>query len=275
MPIQMANDLTDIQAQVVIRELLGLARVQYRMRGLCKVVSMPHLVADIRTATDYTGSEKVPELHEADIKSQSYSKASFDLWKNVVHLAISWEAKLKSDLDVMSLQIGSAAKELARMENSQIVTVIEAGATGATVGNSWTSKTNGVSDYDPVWDLLKCENQIYSNGYEPTHVAMNHAQYVGVATNTHITSLLERGSIVKTGVLPTIAGYNLIVDNGITSEKVIMTDKSAPGVMLGEGPEAAMKYGDDDPRFLEGYAVAKFIEPKVVVAEATYLISAS
>ena len=272
MPIQMVNDLTDIQATVVIKELLGLARVQYRLRGLCKVVAMPHLVADIRTATDYTGSEKVPELVEADIKSQSYTKASFDLWKNVVHLAVSLESELKSDLDVMSLQINSAAKELARMENSQIKTVIEAGATACT-GYVWDAKTNGVSDHDPIEDLLRAEDAIFAVGYDANRVAMNHTQYIGAVTNTHITSLLERGTIVKTGVLPALAGYPLLVDNSITADMVIMLDKGAPAVILGEGPEVAVTYGSDDPRFFRGYAVGKFLEPKVTVATAVELIS--
>lgn len=196
MPMMMVEDISNVTATVVLKELLGLARVQYRMRELCKVVQMPHLVADIRTATDYTGSEAVPELVEADIKSQAYTKASFNLWKNVVHLAVSVEAELKSDINIMSLQISSAAKELARMENSQIVTEIEANATSGT-GYSWSDKTNGVSDHDPVYDLLQAENTIYGYGYEANKVAMNHTQYVDAVTNTHITSLLERGTIVN------------------------------------------------------------------------------
>ena len=267
----MVDDITDVTATVVIKEMLGLARVQYRMRDLCKVINMPHLVADIRTATDYTGSEKVAELTEAEIKSQAYTKASFNLWKNVVHLAVSAESELKSDIDVMSLQVASAAKELARMENSQITTVIEAGATSVD-GDDWDGKTNGVSDHDPVTDLLKAEDAIYAVGYDANRVAMNHTQYTHLVTNTHITSLLERGTIVKTGILPVVAGYPLTVDNSITADKVIMLDKTAPGVMLGEGPEMAVIYGGDDPRFFKGYAVAKFLEPKVTVATATQLI---
>lgn len=267
MPMMMVDDISDVTATVILKELLGLARVQYRMRNMCKVVSMPHLVADIRTATDYTGSEKVGELVEADIKSQAYTKASFNLWKNVVHLAISVEAKLKSDIDIMSLQVSSAAKELARMENAQIVTEIEANATNGT-GYKWDDTTNGVSDHDPVFDLLSAADTIYGNGYEANMVAMDHTQYIHCVTNTHITSLLERGTVVKTGILPTIAGFALTVDNGITADHVLMVDKSAPAVILGEGPEMMVKYGDDDPRFFEGYAVAKFIQPKIVVSGA-------
>jgi hypothetical protein len=265
MPILMVDDITDVEAYTVLRELLGLARVQYNLRELCKVVRIPHLTADIRTATTYSGSEKVPELVEADIKSHTYSKASFDLWKNVVHLAVSLEAKLKSDIDVMGLQISDAAKELARMENSQIATIIEAGATSGT-GYVWDDKSNGISDHDPVFDILTAEDTIFGYGYDPNKLAMNHTQYIHLVTNTHITSLLERGTIVKTGILPAVAGYPLLIDNGITADHVYLVAKGAPASILGEGPEVAVKYGDDDPRFFTGYAVAKFLEPKVTVA---------
>lgn len=60
----------------------------------------------------------------------------------------------------------------------------------------------------------------------------------------------------------------MTVDNGITNDHVLMVDKSAPAVILGEGPEMALEYGKDDPRFFSGYAVAKFLQPKVVVATA-------
>ena len=161
---------------------------------------------------------------------------------------------------------------MARMENSQIKTVIEAGATACT-GYVWDAKTNGVSDHDPIEDLLRAEDAIFGVGYDANRVAMNHTQYIGAVTNTHITSLLERGTIVKTGILPALAGYPLIVDNSITADCVIMLDKGAPSVILGEGPEVAVTYGNDDPRFFRGYAVGKFLEPKVTVATAAQLIS--
>jgi len=274
MPMLMVDDITNVQAYTVIRELLGLARVQYNLRELCKVVRMPHLTADIRTATTYSGSEKVPELVEADIKSHTYSKASFSLWKNVVHLAVSLEAKLKSDIDVMGLQIADAAKEMARMENAQIATAIEANGT-AYNGNNWSTKSNGISTYDPVTDILGAEDVIFGYGYEPNKLAMNHTQYTYLVTNTHITSLLERGTIVQTGILPAVAGYSLSIDNGISASTVYLVAKGAPAIILGEGPEVAVQYGEDDPRFFTGYAVAKFLEPKVVVPTAVEVITAT
>jgi hypothetical protein len=268
----MYDDVSDLKAQVVIQEVLGLARVQYRLRELCQVIQMPKLVADIRTATDYTGSEKVPELVEADVKSQSYTKSSFSLWKNVVHLAISAEAELKTDVDILPLEIRSAAKELARMENSQIATEIEADGTAST-GYAWNDKTNGVSDHDPVTDILTACEPIFAAGYEASRIAFNFTQYQDLITNTHITSLLERGSIVKTSRLPAVAGLQITIDQNISNNYVYVIDPSAPAVILGEGPEMAVRYGSDSPKFFKGYAIAKFLEPEVVIANGLRVIA--
>lgn len=267
----LVNDISNVQAQVVIGEMLGLARTKYNLRQICKVVQVPHLVGDVRTATTYTGSEKVPELVEADIKSQAYTKVSFNLWKNVVHLAISAEAELKSDINVMDLQISDAAKEMARMENAQIVDEFEADATTST-GYAWQDKTNGVSDHDPVVDFETAQTALHDLGYEGTMLAMNRQQYARLVTNTHITSLLERGTIVKTGVLPAVDGLRIVIDSEITDAYVYLVDTTGPAMYLGEGPEMAVEYGSDSPKFMKGWAIAKFLEPMFVNANAARLI---
>lgn len=263
----MVGDIANVKAQVVIQEVLGLARVQYRLRELCQVIAMPHLVADVRTATDYTGSEKVPELVEADIKSQAYSKTSFDLWKNVVHLAISAEAGLKSDIDVLGLEVKSAAKELARMENSQIATEIEADST-AKSGSAWATGSNNPTD-----DIMAGADPIFDAGYEAKYLAMKHTQYVSLITNDLLAGFLERGTWVVDGKLPTVCGLKIIIDQNVTANKAYVIDPAAPAIILGEGPELAIEYGQDDPRFFKGYALAKFIEPSFVNTSACRVLT--
>jgi hypothetical protein len=274
MPIIMYNDVSDLKAQVVIQEVMGLARVQYRLRELCKTIQMPKLVADMRFAVDYTGSAKVPELVEADIKAQSYSKQSFELWKNVVHLAISAEADLKTDVNILELEMASAAKELARLENSQIASEIETNGTTVASTGAWNTKSSGVSTYDPVYDLLSAEQSIFDAGYDATIAAMHFRTYTDLITNTHITSLLERGGVIKTAVLPAIAGLQLLVDENITNTVCYLIDPSAPSVILGEGPTLAVRYGDDNPKFYKGYAIAQFLQPKVAVTNGFRVMTA-
>ena len=275
MPIIMYDNVDELAARVTIQEVLGLARPLYRLRDLCTTVSMPKLVARLRLATDYTGVEKVPELVEADIKSQSYSTLDFNLWKNVVHIAISKEAELKTDADVLGLHVKSAARELARMENGQIATEIEADGTAGPTSYSWSDKTNGVSDHDPLTDIMNGCEPIHVAGFEAKIIAFNWQQYADLVSNTHITTLLERGTIVKTGKLPAIVGLQIITDESITDDKAYLVDPDAPALILGEGPEMAVQYGKDSPKFFQGYAIAKFIEPQVAVANGLRVLSCS
>jgi hypothetical protein len=271
----MYDDVKNLAARVTIQEVLGLARPLYRLRELCTVVQMPRLTARVRTATDYTGSEKVPELHEADIKCQAYSYTDFALWKNVVHLALSKEAELKTDVDVLALEVKSAARELARMENSQIATEIEADGTSAGTSYDWSEKTNGVSNHDPITDILNACEPIHVAGYMAKVIAFNWQQYADLVANTHISSLLERGTIVKSGKLPAIVGLQIITDENITDNYAYVCDPDAPWVILGEGPELAVKYGQDSPKFFEGYAIAKFIEPEITIAGGGRVLNCS
>jgi hypothetical protein len=160
------------------------------------------------------------------------------------------------------------------MENTQIATEIEADGTAST-GYAWGDKTNGISDHDPVLDILTAAKPIHEAGYEATKVAFNFQQYADLVTNTHITSLLERGTVVRTGQLPAICGMQIITDSSITDDKVYVVDPSAPAVILGEGPEMAVRYGQDSPKFYKGYAIAKFIEPELVIASGIRVIAAS
>lgn len=271
----MFDDVSNLAARVTIQEVLGLARPLYRLRDLCTTVGMPRLVARLRLATDYTGQEKVPELVEADIKSQAYSVVDFNLWKNVVHVALSKEAELKTDADVLALHIKSAARELARMENSQIATEIEADGTAGPTSYDWSAKTSGVSDHDPMTDIMNGVEPIHVAGFEAKIIAFNFQQYADLIANTHVTSLLERGTILKTGKLPAIVGLQIITDENITDDHVYLVDPDAPAIILGEGPEMAVSYGQDSPKFYQGYAIAKFIEPQVAVANGLRVLTCS
>ncbi len=54
---------------------------------------MDTLTARVDITTKLAGQEKVPPLVEAELSGQSYTAVEFDLWKNVVHIAVSDEAR--------------------------------------------------------------------------------------------------------------------------------------------------------------------------------------
>jgi len=115
---------------------------------------MPKLVASVDIATKLTGVEKVPALVEATIRAESYSRTTFELWKNVAHVVVSDEARLKAAHDILNLQVADAAKEIARMENSQIKTAMDDATDVA--GSDWGDTTkNPYNDIGAVMDAIE------------------------------------------------------------------------------------------------------------------------
>jgi hypothetical protein len=72
--------------------------------------------------------------------------------------------------------------------------------------------------------------------------------------------------------MPVVNGLNILLDAQITDAYVYCIDTDGPAIYLGEGPEMAVEYGSDSPKFMKGWAVAKFLEPMFINANAARLI---
>jgi hypothetical protein len=77
-----------------------LAGSQYVLRNVCSIIAMPGLTANIDVAKALTGQKKVPPLVETEILAEAYERVTFDLWKNVVHVAISDEVRKRAAHDI-------------------------------------------------------------------------------------------------------------------------------------------------------------------------------
>lgn len=259
--IILAEDIVDaMKARVIIEEVLGLARPQYTLRKVCRSITMNKLTAKIPVATKLAGVEKVSELVEAPLSAQAYTELEFDLWKNVVHLAISREAQFKQQYDLMKMNVEDAAKDLARMENKQIAETL-AGATDI-AGADWSSDAN-----NPIDDIKQAVTAIQDLAYEPDYILMDPVTYGDLISNSNITDVLERGTVAETGRLPAIFGLKIVVDVQVADDTALIIDSKAPACMLGVGPTMVEKYSGQ-AAFFDGYAIGKFIEPKLVLADA-------
>ncbi len=92
------DDVEDVQAVVILDEVMGRARPNYNLRSICRVIPMDQLVCTIDLATGFTVQRKVPPLVEAEISKDVYSTVTFNLWKNVGHVVVSDEAGMKTRL---------------------------------------------------------------------------------------------------------------------------------------------------------------------------------
>ena len=271
------EDISEIESVTVLDEVLGLARPQYNLRDMCRMIRMASLTQRIDVATGLTGQEKVPPLVEAEISAQAYTPVNFDLWKNVVPVALSDESVKKAAHDIMNLHVNGAAKDLARMENKQIKEIAEACTekVSGTAYSDWSAMTSGVSDTNPLVAILASMNYIRGKGHEPNFMAMHPTLWMKFITNTHIHGMVKSGLMSPALKQLTLPGYptvKVLIDAALTETPTaslgpLVGSSSAPALVLGEGPTEAAKYRNE-PAGYYAHIIRQWLEPKLVLDDA-------
>ncbi len=280
------SDIADIEAVTILEEVLGLARPQYNLRAVCRQIPMDQLTMRVDIATSLAGSEKVPALVEAEIKKESYTAINFDLWKNVVHVALADEAQMKAAHPLLQMHVADAAKRSARMENKQIAEIIEADVTEKVPSASysdWGAVTSGVSNTNPFTAIIASINYIQGKGYPVDFMAMHPTLFGKFIQNTYVRELVKAGmaTIGNNGGNFTLPGYptiRLITDYTLTETPTssvgpILGSTSAPGAVLGNGPTMAAQYRNELAGY-DGYIIRQWLQPKVVIQDALSKICA-
>jgi len=274
------GDIADIEAVTILDEVMGLARPLYKLRPICRPIRMDSLTARIDVATALAGQEKVPALVEAEIAAEAYTKVDFDLWKNVVHVALSDEAVKKAAHDILGLHVSDAARDLARMENKQIVEIAEACTEMAStvVYADWGLMTSPPdSDTNPMLAIQASMQAIEAKGYEPDFVAMHPTLWGKFIQNSYVRDLVHAGiaTIGAAGGQFTLPGFPTVkvyVDYALTETPTgslgpLVGSTSAPALVLGQGPTEAAKYRNEVAGY-DAYIIRQWLEPKIVLDDA-------
>jgi hypothetical protein len=266
------GDVAEIEAATVLDEVLGLAGPQYRLRQACRPVRLDTLTARVDVATKLAGVEKVPPLVEAELSSEAYTAIDLELWKNVVHIAVSDEAVKRAAHDIISLHAADAARDLARMENKQIAEEL-AKATEDAATDTWDTFMGGVSDANPFADIQAQFEVIEGAGYPPDCVVMHPQVWSGFITNTYVAPLVEAG-IVGAGAagaslsLPGWPTVKVLIDHAVTPDTgCFVLSVDAPAVVLGEGPTEAARYRDERAGY-DAYIIRQWLQPVLVLGDA-------
>lgn len=276
------SNLREVQAVTVMDEVETLARPQYNLRQLLRVVPISGLSARIRLPTGYTGQEKVGPLEEAELTKKAFSWVPLNLWKNVVHVLASAEDQIIADSAQNLLDTEEAAKELARMENKQISEELEGNITekvSTATYSDWGAYSNGVSTTNPFIAIRAKLDYIRRKGRVPNIIAMHSTLYSKFVLNTYVGQAVHYGMATmgdNGGVftLPGYPGIRVIVDDQLTETP---TGSVGPivgctrGAVLGVGPTLSVEY-NGGASFYDAFAIAPFIEPKLVIDDCYDMI---
>ena len=256
------GDISAIEAVTILDEVLGLARPQYVLRNVCRPVRMDSLTARVDIATALAGKEKVPPLVEAEIVAEAYTDVDFDLWKNVVHVAISDEARKKAAHDILGLHVSDAARDLARMENKQVDEALD-GATDV-AGTDWGTSTN-----NPYADIVGVMGTIEGAGYPVDSIVAHPLVWGDFFGNPFVKGQIQGqvmpgGKIFDVPGLPGVRGYS---DFACLNTVAFVLSTSAPALVLGEGPIEAALYRDEKAGY-DAYIIRQWLQPQLVLAGA-------
>jgi len=256
------GDISAIEAITILDEVLGLARPQYVLRNVCRPVRMDSLTARVDIATALAGKEKVPPLVEAEIVAEAYTDVDFDLWKNVVHVAISDEARKKAAHDILGLHVSDAARDLARMENKQIDEALD-GVTDV-AGADWGTSTN-----NPYADIVGVMGTIEGAGYPVDSIVAHPLVWGDFFGNPFVKGQLQGqvmpgGRVFSVPGLPGMTGYS---DFSCLNTIAFVLSRAAPALVLGEGPTEAARYRDEKAGY-DAYIIRQWLQPKLVLAGA-------
>ena len=223
---------------------------------------MPKLVASVDIATKLTGIEKVPALVEAAISAEAYTRTNFELWKNVAHVVVSDEARLKAAHDVLNLQVADAAKELARMENSQIKTTLDDATDAA--GSDW-----GDPDNNPFNDIGGVMDVIEGNGFPVDMIAADPLVWIDFFANPFVRGTAGGSQMPTTKIfaVPGMPGVTGISDTQLTSTSCFVLSKAGPALMMGEGPVESARYRNE-PTGYDAFIIRAWIQPLLVQSGA-------
>jgi hypothetical protein len=254
------TDVSAIEAKVVLEEVLGLAVAQYVLRRACRVVSVPQLTVRIDVATKLAGREKVPALGEAELSAETYTPVTLDLWKNVVHVAISDEAMRRAAHPIMNLHIEDAARDLARMEEKQVAEEMETAT--AVSGSDWGSASN-----NPFDDIVKVIAAIEGEGYPVEYMAAHPLAWGDFLSNPYVRGTLQgvqypSGRVFPVPGLPGVTGYSSSL---MTSTLAVVGSRDA--LVFGEGPTEAAQYRNEAAGYT-AYVVRQWLQPRLVVQGA-------
>jgi len=263
------GDVESIEARVIVSEVLGLAYNEYKLRSLCRIIKIPDLIGEVPIGTKLAGQRHVPPLEVALLTKQAYTTIPFDLekyGKNVVHVAISYEAGKKKNLvgDILNMHVKDAAKSLAKMEDQDISEILDAANFPTLPGTDWGTGTNDPSD--EIEDAIETLSAM-DKDYEATDLLMHPLVKAKLISNNLVHNQLERDTMIQ-GKIPVYCGLSIVSDLHVTpTTSAYVICKDAPSLVLGDGPSMVAKY-DGGAAFFTGYAIAKFAEPKVVLSDA-------
>jgi len=270
-----STDIDSTKNLNILDRVLGLQTRSFFLNATVTPIPANNLIFTVDTFTEGSVAGKVSELMEPKLITHTESRTTHTLYKNIGHIAISEEAKMKNLHNTMALRQDKTLRDLARLINSQIATEIET-ATGVG-GADWGSTTGTPpdSEFNPIDDIQAVKTTIGGNGFNIDFIAAHDRPATDLLTNKFIrgrgnvgvgTEVLNTPTLTEQGIPGTI-----VQDQALTNTVAVVGSRDA--TWLGQGPTTVASYNNDVAGY-EGWLAKQWWFPIIVQAGAIRKLTA-
>ncbi|MDP3065484.1 MAG: hypothetical protein Q8N08_02000 [Methanobacteriaceae archaeon] len=252
------------------RKIMKYLESSSKLRDICFVYPMPINTFSIRIPRDYaTGfATEVAEGSEIPVVRQITDSFDLSVIKYGTGAEMTDEAKETDWLGILGqAQIEEAAKRMLRKENTDIMTVLEAG-----FPNSGGATTGGVLK---VEDVVLAKVYLEKKFYNPDVLLVNPDQYADLAVDERFINASRSGSTetLREGVVGRVSGIDLIVVPELTATTAIMMDTSVNPLWLVERQGVRIGRYRNERRQVDGFVMTRWAKPAMVRNQAGYKIT--
>ena len=221
-----------LDAKNIVMDLIVKQLKLSNLSELATTVQVPELTGTIPVLGPGGIQTDLKEWEMGLVKSGDFSYVSFDLTKDRVKLMVSDEARFKSKMgDPLALQKAGASLLLAQELDRKIAVALQTTPQTSATAGAWSTVTN-----NPLKDIATAVAGL--KPYKADFVIMTSnvwAQFVG---NNYTAQYSTGNPGAVEGAIARIPGLNLdvYISDDITAKTILVGSRSAPAVVIGNGP---------------------------------------
>src|SRR5215212_5404591 len=239
----------------IMAEILGRDERTYVLEQAVRQAAVPNLRLSVDTWQGFGVERDVAEGQETLYQKGKFSRQEITMKKDVSHIAITDEAEITSDRNLMQEHIRHSAAEMRRLKALKVAIGLEsisdttAADWGAIAAGSAFSTSNPLDQLGAVMDIIE------ANGGTPNTIASHNKPLRDFLSNTWIKGQITPAANVAIGTrvingVPGLPGVTWYVDNLLTNTVATVYDRDA--IMLLQGPVRTETYRDSTHGF-NGY----------------------
>lgn len=249
----------------ILDQILGLQVRDFFLQNVVTPIPSNNLVFTVDRFNEGSVEAKVPEMKEPSLISHSEERVTKTLYKNIGHIAESEESRLMQLHNTMQFRQDKTIKDMGRLQNAQIGTVLETAR--ATSGSDWgavSSASNGEPDSanNPINDIQAAITKIQGNGFNVDYLVGHDRVITDLATNKFVAGRANVGQpadlLNQTSKIPGLPP--VLKDQALTNTIALIGNKSA--AWNGKGPTVVASY-DEEVVGYSGWLTKQWIYPYI------------